>query len=115
VASVGLIPGMFVIVFSGITSALGLYFLSKAAARTEGRDASFFAVSQLTWPSAAIFFDLAIAIKCFGVGISYMLIVGDLMPQVQSNYILLENDLSDPNSYIDSLHADYENYFPSRC
>ncbi|CAO3671866.1 unnamed protein product [Umbelopsis vinacea] len=82
VASVGLIPGMFVIVFSGITSALGLYFLSKAAARTEGRDASFFAVSQLTWPSAAIFFDLAIAIKCFGVGISYMLIVGDLMPQI---------------------------------
>lgn len=87
-ASVGLIPGMFVIVFSGITSSLGLYFLSKAAARTEGRDASFFAVSQLTWPSAAIFFDLAIAIKCFGVGISYMLIVGDLMPQVQSNYTL---------------------------
>ncbi|KAI9285379.1 vacuolar amino acid transporter 5 [Umbelopsis sp. AD052] len=82
VASVGLIPGMFVIVFSGITSALGLYFLSKAAARTEGREASFFAVSQLTWPSAAIFFDLAIAIKCFGVGVSYMLIVGDLMPQI---------------------------------
>ncbi|KAH8550289.1 transmembrane amino acid transporter protein-domain-containing protein [Umbelopsis sp. PMI_123] len=55
VASVGLIPGMFVIVFSGITSSLGLYFLSKAAARTEGREASFFAVSQLTWPSAAVF------------------------------------------------------------
>lgn len=82
VASVGLIPGMLVIIFSGITSALGLYFLSKAAARTESRDASFFAVAQLTWPSAAIFFDLAIAIKCFGVGVSYMLIVGDLMPQI---------------------------------
>ena len=77
---------MFVIIFSGMTSALGLYFLSKAAARTEGRDASFFAVSQITWPSAGVFFDLAIAIKCFGVGISYMLIVGDLMPQVRFRY-----------------------------
>ncbi|KAM3588376.1 hypothetical protein VKS41_000823 [Umbelopsis sp. WA50703] len=73
---------MLVIIFSGMTSALGLYFLSKAAARTQGRDASFFAVAQLTWPSAAVFFDLAIAIKCFGVGVSYMLIVGDLMPQI---------------------------------
>jgi len=82
VASIGLIPGILVIVFSGITSGLGLYFLSKAAARTRDRDASFFAVSQLTWPSAAIFFDLAIAVKCFGVGISYMLIVGDIMPQI---------------------------------
>jgi len=93
VASVGLIPGMFVIIFSGMTSALGLYFLSKAAARTEGRDASFFAVSQITWPSAGVFFDLAIAIKCFGVGISYMLIVGDLMPQIVKTILSPSQDL----------------------
>jgi amino acid permease len=93
---------MFVIVFSGITSALGLYFLSKAAARTEGREASFFAVSQLTWPSAAIFFDLAIAIKCFGVGISYMLIVGDIMPQVMG--ITINLCLENHNMYAKFLN-----------
>jgi amino acid permease len=83
VASVGLIPAIFLIMFAATTSALGLYYLSRCAARTEGRNASFFAVSQLTWPSAAIFFDLAIAIKCFGVSVSYVLIIGDLMPTVR--------------------------------
>lgn len=81
-ASVGLIPAIFLILFAATTSALGLYYLSRCAARTEGRNASFFAISQLTWPSAAIFFDLAIAIKCFGVSVSYVLIIGDLMPTV---------------------------------
>ncbi|CAG8484238.1 12582_t:CDS:2, partial [Ambispora gerdemannii] len=82
IASVGLILGSFMIFFSALASGLGLYFLSRAAAHTEGRQSSFFAVSKLTYPTAAIWFDLAIAIKCFGVGVSYLIIVGDLMPQV---------------------------------
>ncbi|EIE75899.1 hypothetical protein RO3G_00603 [Rhizopus delemar RA 99-880] len=63
-------------------SGIGLYFLSRCAARTEGRQASFFAISKLTWPKVAVLFDLAIAIKCFGVAVSYLIIIGDLMPQV---------------------------------
>jgi amino acid permease len=82
VASVGLIFGILMIIYAGLASVLGLYFLSRAAARTEGRHSSFFAVSKLTYPSAAVFFDLAIAIKCFGVGTSYLIIIGELMPQV---------------------------------
>ena len=35
-------------------------------------------------PSLSIVFDLAIAVKCFGVGVSYMIVVGDLMPQIMS-------------------------------
>lgn len=82
-ASVGIIPGIFLILLSALASGLGLYFLSRCAARTEGRHASFFAISQLTWPKVAILFDLAIAIKCFGVAVSYLIIIGDLMPQVK--------------------------------
>ncbi|CAG8605924.1 4742_t:CDS:2 [Ambispora leptoticha] len=82
IASVGIILGSFMIVFSAFASGLGLYFLSRAASRTEGRQSSFFAVSKLTYPSAALWFDLAIATKCFGVSISYLIIIGDLMPQV---------------------------------
>lgn len=78
----GLLPGILVIMLSGIASSMGLYFLSRSAARTEGRHASFFAISKLTWPNLAVFFDLAIAIKCFGVAVSYLIIIGDLMPQV---------------------------------
>ena len=81
-ASIGLIPGILVIMLSAVASAMGLFFLSQCASRTDGRHASFFAISKLTWPGMAIFFDLAIAIKCFGVGVSYLIIIGDLMPQV---------------------------------
>ncbi|ORY90048.1 transmembrane amino acid transporter protein-domain-containing protein [Lobosporangium transversale] len=81
-AAVGMILGSFMIVFSAFASGLGLYFLTRSASRTEGRSASFFACSKLTYPWAAVIFDFAIAIKCFGVGISYLIIIGDLMPEV---------------------------------
>ncbi|ORE03134.1 hypothetical protein BCV72DRAFT_296705 [Rhizopus microsporus var. microsporus] len=81
-ASIGLIPGIILILYAGCTSALGLYFLSQCAARVGDRHASFSALSKLTWPKLGIFFDLAIAIKCFGVAVSYLIIIGDLMPKV---------------------------------
>ncbi|KAJ2710104.1 hypothetical protein H4R19_003914 [Coemansia spiralis] len=81
-ASLGLVLGSFVILLSACTSGLGLYLLSRCARRTSGRDSSFFAVSKLTYPRAALFFDAAIAIKCFGVSISYLIIFGDLMPDI---------------------------------
>ncbi|CAG8439979.1 6867_t:CDS:2 [Diversispora eburnea] len=74
--------GIMMIFYAAATSGLGLYFLSRAATHTKGRNASFFAISKLTYPKAATFFDLAIAIKCFGVSISYLIIIGQLMPQV---------------------------------
>ncbi|KAJ1798416.1 hypothetical protein LPJ59_002511 [Coemansia sp. RSA 2399] len=81
-ASLGLVLGSAVIVFSACASGMGLYLLSRCARRTSGRDASFFAVSKLTYPGAAVLFDAAIAIKCFGVSISYLIIFGDLMPEI---------------------------------
>ncbi|KAJ2493244.1 hypothetical protein IWW37_000707 [Coemansia sp. RSA 2050] len=83
-AALGLVLGSLVIVFSACTSGMGLYLLSRCARRTSGRDSSFFAVSKLTYPKAALFFDAAIAIKCFGVSISYLIIFGDLMPEIAS-------------------------------
>jgi amino acid permease len=56
-------------IFSGFVAALGLYLLSLAAAKAPRRRSSFFAIAQLTFPKAAVFFDAAIAIKCFGVSI----------------------------------------------
>ncbi|KAL1924970.1 uncharacterized protein VTP21DRAFT_4624 [Calcarisporiella thermophila] len=79
IASVGWLSGGILICFSGFASGLGLYLLSRCAARTEGRHSSFYAVSKLTFPRGAVFFDLAIALKCFGVSISYLIIIGDIM------------------------------------
>jgi amino acid permease len=66
-SSMGVFAGVCVIIFAGCTSALGLYFLSRCALRIERGHSSFFAVAKRTYPEAAIVFDSAIAIKCFGI------------------------------------------------
>ncbi|CCL98599.1 uncharacterized protein FIBRA_00601 [Fibroporia radiculosa] len=81
-ASAGIVPGIITCMFSGSAAAFGLYLLSLCAVKAPHRRASFFAVSELTFPRAAVFFDAAIAIKCFGVSISYLIIIKSLMPNV---------------------------------
>jgi amino acid permease len=78
----GITLGTIVILWSGMTAAFGLYLQSRCARYLERGTSSFFALSQITYPNAAVFFDAAIAIKCFGVGVSYLIIIGDLMPGV---------------------------------
>jgi amino acid permease len=78
----GILLGTFVIIWSAFTAAFGLYLQSRCARYLDRGTSSFFALSQITYPNAAVIFDTAIAIKCFGVGISYLIIIGDLMPGV---------------------------------
>lgn len=78
----GVLLGTAVIIWSGMTAAFGLYLQSRCARYLDPGHSSFFALSQITYPNAAVVFDTAIAIKCFGVGVSYLIIIGDLMPGV---------------------------------
>ncbi|AEO64853.1 uncharacterized protein THITE_2111190 [Thermothielavioides terrestris NRRL 8126] len=78
----GAMLGVFLILWCGLTSAFGLYLQARCARYLDRGSSSFFALSQITYPNAAVVFDAAIAIKCFGVGVSYMIIIGDLMPGV---------------------------------
>jgi amino acid permease len=78
----GMVLGTIVILWAGLTAGFGLYLQTRCAAYLERGSASFFALSQITYPNAAVIFDAAIAIKCFGVGVSYLIIIGDLMPGV---------------------------------
>ncbi|KAF9525338.1 transmembrane amino acid transporter protein-domain-containing protein [Crepidotus variabilis] len=94
-ASAGIVPGMLTCVFSGAVASFGLYLLSLCATKTSHRRASFHAVSQLTFPGAAIFFDAAIAVKCFGVSISYLIIIKALMPNVVASIF---HDLTSPDT-----------------
>lgn len=80
----GMTLGIIVILFSGLAAGFGLYLQTRCARYVDRGTASFFALSQITYPSAAIVFDGAIAVKCFGVAVSYLIIIGDLMPQVIS-------------------------------
>ncbi|KAL1922374.1 uncharacterized protein VTP21DRAFT_9913 [Calcarisporiella thermophila] len=95
IASVGIIPGILLIIYSGFASGFGLYLLARCAARVNGRTSSFFSVARITFPRAQILIDSAIAIKCFGVGISYLIIIGDLMPGIM-HAIMPELQLDSP-------------------
>jgi len=81
-SNMGILLGVLVILWSGLTAGFGLYLQTRCARYLDRGSASFFALSQMTYPNAAVVFDAAIAIKCFGVGISYLIIIGDLMPGV---------------------------------
>ncbi|KAL8671322.1 MAG: hypothetical protein Q9168_004183 [Polycauliona sp. 1 TL-2023] len=82
----GILLGIFIILWAGATAGFGLYLQTRCARYLERGSASFFALSQITYPNAAVIFDAAIAIKCFGVGVSYLIIIGDLMPGVVEGF-----------------------------
>jgi hypothetical protein len=81
-SKMGIFLGIFVIAWAGMTSAFGLYLQTRCARYVDRGHVSFAALSQLTYPNLSIIFDAAIAVKCFGVAVSYLIIIGDLMPGV---------------------------------
>ncbi|KAK2748937.1 hypothetical protein FQN57_007220 [Myotisia sp. PD_48] len=87
ISRLGILLGVTVVLWAGLTAAFGLYLQTRCARYLERGSASFFALSQLTYPNAAVIFDAAIAIKCFGVGVSYLIIIGDLMPGVIEGFV----------------------------
>lgn len=94
----GMLFGSVLILWSACASAFGLYLQNKVAKYTQQTGAvSYFSLAQLTYPHLSILFDLAISIKCFGVGVSYLVVIGDLMPKIMetlgaSHDILLERN-----------------------
>lgn len=88
IRSDGTVLGLIVIVLSASTSSFGLYLQGKCTRYVEEGEASFFALAQLTYPQLSVVFDLAIAVKCFGVGISYLVVIGDLMPKIVQQLIM---------------------------
>lgn len=56
--------------------------LSRSAAQAPHRAASFAALSKLTYPKLGRIFDAAIFLKCWGVSVSYLIVIGSLMPRV---------------------------------
>ncbi|POY75305.1 hypothetical protein BMF94_1676 [Rhodotorula taiwanensis] len=82
-AGEGLVPGVFMVLLCGSTAAFGLYLLTRCAAMAPHRAASFSSLSNLTYPGLARLFDFAVALKCFGVSISYLIVIGALMPKVR--------------------------------
>ncbi|KAF2175759.1 hypothetical protein K469DRAFT_756014 [Zopfia rhizophila CBS 207.26] len=93
-SKMGIFLGIFVIAWAGLTAGFGLYLQTRCARYVDRGHVSFAALSQLTYPNLSIIFDAAIAIKCFGVGVSYLIIIGDLMPGVVVGFAPRASDIA---------------------
>jgi amino acid permease len=74
----GYILGTFLMICSALASLFGLYLFELCASRL-GRKSSPFAVALITVPQTAYVLDSLIAIKSLGVGLSYLIIIAELM------------------------------------
>lgn len=82
----GLICGYVVLTLCGVLAMTGLLIQARVAKYVDDKKASFFTLSNLISQKLSIIFDLAIAVKCFGVGVSYLIVVGDLIPQIAAAF-----------------------------
>lgn len=77
----GWVLGTFLLIICGLASAFALHLLSLCALKQPG-PSSFYSIANEVMPSMTIVIDAAVAIKCFGVATSYLIVIGDLMPDV---------------------------------
>ena len=83
-ASSGYLVGTCLLLFAACFSALGLHLLSVSATTAQqhvptNKPASFYTVAITAMPQFAIFIDIAVALKCFGVATGYFVTVADCM------------------------------------
>jgi len=76
----GYVLGFVLLALSGCASALGSHLLHCVARRVGRAPCSFYTVTSAVAPRWAWLIDSAVMVKCFGVGTSYLIIVGDLVP-----------------------------------
>jgi len=85
VSKTGLVWGFFLFFVCCALSATGLHLTAAVARRVP--DCSYYKVSNvLGWTRLRFLVDGAVAIKCFGVATSYLIVIGDLMPEAM-NYL----------------------------
>lgn len=87
-------------------SIFGLHLLAESSEKANDKGISnYFIVASKVWlipqnsaqkflqalPKASPLIDLTIAIKCFGVSVSYLIVIGQLMPAAMKHF---EDELS---------------------
>lgn len=76
----GYVVGTLMLCAFACASTFGLHLLSEAA-NFVGRPGTFHKVANAAMPGAGLLFDAAIAIKCFGVATSYLVVVKGNVPK----------------------------------
>lgn len=73
--------GSLLLVICGSLSSFALHLLAMCALK-EKEASSFYTVAHSAMPKFTLLIDIAVAVKCFGVATSYLIVIGDLMPDV---------------------------------
>lgn len=83
----GVLVGVLLTVLAALASALGLVLLAQCSkVLVYPRRSSFFSLCMLAFPMCSPLSDLAMFVQCFGVGLSYLILVGDLFPPLFANF-----------------------------
>ena len=77
----GWVLGSLLLVICGSLSSFALHLLGMCALK-EKEPSSFYTVAHSALPKFTIIIDIAVTVKCFGVATSYLIVIGDLMPDV---------------------------------
>jgi hypothetical protein len=94
-------------------SCLGLHLLACCARTSRVVPSSFYTVCHAGIPAWTFLVDLAIAVKCFGVSVSYLLIVGDLMPLAVRHMQALDTD--QPGEHLSTAARGVHHRYWRRC
>eukprot|EP00732_Lithocolla_globosa_P004141 Lithocolla_globosa_v1_NODE_3661_length_1610_cov_26.740360.p1 type:complete len:461 gc:universal NODE_3661_length_1610_cov_26.740360:67-1449(+) len=89
----GVILGPLVIIIASIFSAFAFKFTFEVADLCNGR-ASYHSITHMSMPRAKFFVDFVVFVKCFGVSVTYLVVIGDSMTLV-ARYFLGEDDGSE--------------------
>ena len=73
--------GVTLILLAGMATSYSLHMLSLCSLKVE-QPASFYKVAQASIPRFTFLIDAAVASMTFGVGVSYLIVIGGLMPDV---------------------------------
>ncbi|KCV72375.1 hypothetical protein H696_01769 [Fonticula alba] len=82
----GLVLGPILLVVSAFFSAFGLYLLVQCTDRLkqvgEKDTPSYYTCTRHSYPSLAVLVDAVVFVKCIGVAVSFLVIIGSLMPDI---------------------------------
>eukprot|EP01062_Namystynia_karyoxenos_P020461 TRINITY_DN17746_c0_g1_i1.p1 TRINITY_DN17746_c0_g1~~TRINITY_DN17746_c0_g1_i1.p1 ORF type:complete len:566 (+),score=111.38 TRINITY_DN17746_c0_g1_i1:95-1699(+) len=85
--NVGLSVGVTLLCLCAAAAAFGLNLLAECARRTGEEKTSYNVVaSRNVGLAATVAVDVAVALKCFGVSVAYLVVVGDLMPDAMDGF-----------------------------
>jgi amino acid permease len=77
----GIVLGLALTLVAAMASSYGLNIVTRCSVeRLKHQETSFFALCAISYPRLSLLFDFSIFLQCFGVGLSYLVLVGDIVP-----------------------------------